>query len=138
MKKYISSDSTYVYKILLPILFIGYAGFAAIYGLIHKISSIEWWMSAIAFIFFFIFGAYNYIPIKYIQITDEYFYISNGIKTVKITIKEAYKIRRIYKNLYQIEFRTETKFGTSVTFIPSDYFLKGSGSTINDLQRLIV
>ena len=131
MQRTLSSDWTYFYKIIFPIIWIGGYGLGtgALFFASGRVSGkggapplaevkrlfLGVWLLASASIYWFC------IRLKQVRIDEEALYISNFVKEVRVPlwdIAEVTENRWVNIHPVTIEFRNDTEFGRSIVFMP--------------------
>ena len=124
MKRQISSKTTILLKIILPIIF-------------------TFQLTAMLFLMFFSFGRNEYLALKFffpvmivvglfalfrttmkykkVALDDEFLYVSNYLKEIKIPLShvgDVTEFKWIRNRPITIHLRTESEFGRKITFTP--------------------
>jgi len=118
MKKRLSTSLTFFWKYVFSTVWLGVFTIGTIAS-IHA-CGIEGMFFFIALIFSFAIYYYSYYRAKSVHIDNEYLYVSNFKKNIKIPLKN---IKHVSDNFMLnprpifIEFRNETEFGKRIMFI---------------------
>ncbi|UII32572.1 hypothetical protein LVD17_01795 [Fulvivirga ulvae] len=120
-KKQLSSNLTFIAKVILPGLFV-----TGITGAIIGLTSSGQYDGVLgAFLALLVFSPLIYmglVRLKRVSIDNQYIYISNYIKTIQVPITDLQEVDDTWLLNYHpiwITFRTETPFGKVVMFMPS-------------------
>lgn len=116
--KIISNEITFIYKYILPILFLSFSGFLIYITISNKIYLFT--IIIMVFIVFFFITLKKYIKLKFVRFTSKGLLINNYNKTKLILWKE---IRQVKYKRNSIFFYVTTQ-NYNFYFIPSfDYFV---------------
>lgn len=119
-KTQISSNATILLKFIVPSIF--YLAFTfAIAGLITEGKYAGALSASFVLVIFGLFIYMAFVRLKHVSIDDEYVFISNYFKTIKISFSELESVSDLsFGGNYQpifIHFKKRTDFGYSIIFI---------------------
>ena len=139
MRRTISSTLvTFVFKFVFSIVWIGGFGFGTI--MLFLSGQDQKWTFLIAWIIgsFFI---YNFcIKLKFVEIDDNYLYISNYVTKIKVHLSEVAEIREnVFVNLHPIfiRFKNDTLFGDQVMFAPKGLYVFRRHPIVQELRDMV-
>jgi hypothetical protein len=141
-KRIDSSVFTFIYKFMFP--FISVCMFILMtitFFYLTKLPFLSKIAASLCFLiiasFFCFFGA----PLKRIFIAKDHLLISNYFKTIRTSFSEVDHISEataIYPNTATIHFKTDTKFGRKIVFMPKLSFRTyGYHPDVKELQELV-
>ena len=139
MRRTISSTFvTFVFKFVFSTVWIGGFGLGTI--MLFLSGQDQKWPFLIAWIIgsFFI---YNFcIKLKFVEIDDDYLYISNYVKKIKVPLLEVVEIREnLFINLHPIfiRFKNDTIFGGQIMFAPKGLYVFRRHPIVQELRNMV-
>lgn len=124
MKRQLSSLQTFLFKVIFPAIWIPIFGLGAAVMFLTPFNGKSG--SGCFFLFLWIGGTvaiyYFAIRLKDVSVDDEFLYVSNYLKTVKIPVSQIYDVTEIvWLNIHPvtIHLRSPSEFGTKIVFMPT-------------------
>lgn len=120
----ITSNWTYFYKILLPLILIPWGGFSKLkvaFPPTDPNSEVMFWVCIGSWVFGGIWFFSLAIRLKIVKMDDKYLYISNLLKEVQVPISEIAKIKESRwskTNHVVLTLKSPSEFGKRIVFIP--------------------
>jgi hypothetical protein len=122
MKKQISSDATVMWKYVFPGFWICFMGIGAI-GASFQVAKEP---GLIVFVLVWIIGSGCLIwfarRLKFVSIDDDFLYVSQGRKEVKIPLTHIQRVKENYwanPKLITLTLNQQSEFGTKIVFVPT-------------------
>ncbi len=119
-KRQLSSDATFLVKIVVPVIFIG----ALLTAFIALLATGEYGGALGALAALLIFGTLiwiGFVQLQKVHIDHEHIYISNFFRTDQIQLNNLREVTDTWLLNYHpiwLHFRTPTEFGNTVMFMP--------------------
>ena len=136
MNKEISSSVTFLIKYIIPILYISsIIAFSIIFIINSYYTFFNISLLLAGLLLILLFSYFYYFKLKKISIDNEYLYVSNYKKEIKINrnlIKEIKILRFHSPNIITICLYENTDFGNKIKFIPKIF---NTLNIIDDLER---
>src|SRR5215216_5278543 len=128
MKRRISSLATFLMKVIFPALWITGFGLGTLAMFLGEykggVESPKW-----AFLFAWIAGSvfiyWGCIRLKVVSIDDDYLYISNYIKEMRVPLSDIYDVtenRWVNIHPVTIHLKSPSAFGANIVFMPQIFF----------------
>lgn len=140
MQKTISSPVTFLFKIVIPIAFT-LATVSALTIVLKDNFKIETIITTIFLSFIGIIIYFHCSKLKEVKIDDNYFYISDYSKKIKLHKKEVLKIEEFIARrtkLIILHLKRETIFGKQIIFIPKGTaFFYEPNPLVTELEEFI-
>jgi hypothetical protein len=144
MKRQLSSLQTFLLKIIFPAIWIPVFGLGAVVAFFASADGKSGPGGGWFFLFIWIAGStfilYFAIRLKDVSVDEEFLYVSNYLKTVKIPLSQIYDVTEIvWINIHPvtIHLRSPSEFGTKIVFMPKVRFaFISSHPVVAELKRM--
>jgi hypothetical protein len=144
MKRAISSRLTFFYKIVVPVISVAIPGIV-VPSLMSQEPDKRWGLQLAMAIGLLVVAAFVVfllvsIPLKYLEIDDQFLFVSNFRRTIMVPLSEIEQVGYPFPGLRpltaSVKFKNPTAFGNEILFLPRVTFWSFSHSTADDLRDI--